>query len=260
MKIAAIQFAPELGQPGRTRERLSPLLDGTRDADLVVLPELANSGYDFVSKEQAAATAEPLSESPFVEMLTGHAKKNDQHVVAGINERNGDKLFNSSVLIGPQGLVGVYRKVHLFNAEKLIFTAGDTVSPVFEVGGTRIGMAICFDWAFPELWRTLALRGADVICHPSNLVIPKNCQRAIPVHAMINRMFIVTANRIGSEGKLHFTGNSIITDPRGRILGEASASEEETVTASIDPSEARSKKITERNDLLADRRPETYEP
>ena len=155
--------------------------------------------------------------------------------------------------------MATYRKLHLFDTEKLWFTQGEEVSPVLEVAGCRVGMAICFDWVFPEVWRVLALAGADLVCHPSNLVIPDNCQRAVPVHALVNRFFVATANRVGVEGDLRFTGRSMLVDPRGRVLAEAPETGERVIAAELDPSLARDKMVTPRNDLLHDRRPDAYQ-
>jgi beta-ureidopropionase len=130
--------------------------------------------------------------------------------------------------------------------------------PVFDIGPGRIGMLVCFDWIFPEAWRVLALRGADIICHPSNLVLPGLAQRAVPIHALTNRFYVVTANRIGSEGELRFTGMSTIADPKGQVLAQASRTREEVGRMEIDVSLARTKNITSRNNILADRRPEQY--
>jgi predicted amidohydrolase len=129
---------------------------------------------------------------------------------------------------------------------------------LFDIGLCRVGMLVCFDWMFPEVWRILALQGADVVCHPSNLVLPGLAQRAIPIRALTNRIGIVTANRIGTEGELTFTGLSTIADPRGEVLRQASPVAEEIGLAEFDLALARDKRITRRNDVLADRRPEEY--
>lgn len=258
MKVTLIQFSPRLENPTANLERIQELLEDARESDLVVLPELASSGYAFGSREQALAAGEDLGDSHFLRALQEFCAAARAHVVTGICEREGERIFNSAVVLGSDGIRGVYRKLHLFDREKLWFTPGDAVAPLVDVGGARVGMAICFDWMFPEIWRLLALRGADLIAHPSNLVIPGNCQRAVPVHALINRVFIATANRIGSEGDLDFTGRSLLVDPRGRLLCEGSADREEVLGAALDPSQARDKRITGRNVIPDDRRPEAY--
>ncbi|MFH1686523.1 MAG: nitrilase-related carbon-nitrogen hydrolase [bacterium] len=258
MKIGYLQFEPRLGDNQANYDRVAALLPGAAEADLIVLPELANSGYNFTSRHMAEASAESAEDGPLVSLLTKAAAEHDLHVVAGMNERDGDVLYNSAVLVGPHGLVGKYRKTHLFWNEKDLFAPGDLGLPVFDIGPARIGMLICFDWIFPETWRVLALTGADIVCHPSNLVIPGLCQKSVPVQALCNGVFAITANRIGTEGDLTFTGRSIIADPRGEILAQAPAAKESTAVVEIDINGARDKSITPRNDRLADRRPELY--
>lgn len=259
MKIGFAQFCPALGEPQVNLSTIERLVRSQPDADLIVLPELANSGYNFVSKEQAWDTSEDIANSTFVNRLIELCSEQEMHLVCGVNERDGEKLFNSAVLIGPNGVIGKYRKMHLFMNEKDIFQPGDTGLPVFDIGIAKIGLAICFDWFFPEVWRSLALDGADIICHPSNLIIPGLCQRAIPIHALINRVYIITANRIGAERELTFTGLSTISDPKGELLAQAEADEEVVTVTDIDVATARDKRATARNDLFADRRPEEYQ-
>jgi predicted amidohydrolase len=261
MDLAIAQFEPALARREETVQRLLALLPEARGADLLVLPELANSGYAFGSREEALACSEPADgEGPFLRFLLAACR---QHgigaVVTGLCERAGDALYNSAVLLDArEGLLGRYRKLHLFDTEKLVFEPGDLGLPLFDLHGVKIGLLICYDWFFPEVWRALALDGADLIAHPSNLVLPGRCQRGVPVHAMINRLFIATANRIGSEGGLRFTGESLLVDPRGDVLAKAGPDRAEVLRAAIDPALAREKRVTARNDALADRRPEHY--
>ncbi len=119
-------------------------------------------------------------------------------------------------------------------------------------------MLVCFDWTFPEVWRVLALKGADIICHPCNLVLPGLAQQAVPVHALVNKFYVITCNRTGSEGDLSFTSMSTIADPNGEIICQSSKQEEETKLIEINIELARSKRITERNDIFIDRRPDMY--
>jgi predicted amidohydrolase len=183
-------------------------------------------------------------------------------LVAGLAERAGDGFYNTSVLIGPEGYIGKYRKVHLFFEEKRWFQPGDLGFPVWDVGGVRIGMMICFDWVFPEAARSLTLQGAEIICHPVNLVLPY-CQEAMVTRCIENGVFAVTANRIGSEerggkNRLTFTGGSQAVDPRGNVLFRLRDAEEACREVEIDPTKAGDKMITEHNHLLEDRRPESY--
>jgi len=258
LKIGFLQFSPRLGDVQGTIESIERLLSGCDETDIVVLPELCNSGYNFTSHQQAWDASEPIEGGPFMEFLIAKCRSLNTHIVTGLNERDGDLLYNSAVLIGPNGPIGTYRKLHLFLNEKDFFQPGNAGLPVFDLGTCTLGMLVCFDWIFPEVWRILALKGADIICHPSNLVLPGLAQRAIPIHALTNRVYVVTSNRIGTEGDLTFTGASTIANPRGDVLAQASQAKEELVLREIDIALARDKMITPRNHLLNDRRPEQY--
>jgi predicted amidohydrolase len=194
-------------------------------------------------------------------------------LVAGLAERDAEgRLFNSAVVVAPGGLVATYRKVHLYFEEKQHFAPGDLGFPVVRAtarDGTayRLGVMICFDWYYPEAARTLALKGADVIAHPANLVRP-DCPRAMPIRALENHVFAVTANRTGREVKggategpaLAFTGQSQVCSPRGEVLLRAPRTGDHVGVVAFDPAEARDRRLTPHNDLLADRRPEHYAP
>jgi predicted amidohydrolase len=258
MKIACMQFAPVLGDLPATIDKIDRLSASCVGVDLLVLPELCNSGYNFIAKQQAWATSEEIEGSRFLEFLRTLCQRLDCHVVTGFNERHGDHLYNSAVLLNPWGYVGRYRKLHLFLNEKDYFEPGDEGLPVFDIGLCRVGMLVCFDWIFPEAWRVLALKGADVICHPSNLVLPGLAQRAVPVHAVTNRIYVATANRVGQEGELTFTGASIIASPRGEVLAQAPPQGEAVAVVEVDVALARDKQITVRNHVFEDRRVEAY--
>lgn len=260
MKISIIQFAPHLANLEATLADIERLLPQAIGSDLIVLPELANSGYNFTSKEQAWSSSEAITDSRFIRCLHSFAREHGSAVISGLNERHGDQLFNSSVLITRDGVIGTYRKLHLYHNEKEFFEPGNLGAPLFDVNGIKIGMLICFDWWFAEVWRLLALNGADIICHPANLVIPGKCQRAVPIHAMTNRVFVVTANRIGMERDLYFTGLSVVCDPNGNTLITGPEREEAVLTVEIDPFAARNKDVNPRNNLFADRRPDVYAP
>jgi len=258
MKTAVIQFAPVLGNVQKTFEDLTPLLEDAKDANLIVLPELANSGYNFSGRGHAYKLSEYPRNSEFVDQLTSYCRINSNTIVTGFNERSKHDIFNTALIINKKGIVGKYRKIHLFMNEKDIFSPGDLQPELFEVDGVKVGMLICFDWIFPEIWRKLALMGADLICHPSNLVLPGKAQQAIPVQAMMNKIYIAMANRVGSEGDLTFTGNSIIADPDGNVIASASADQAEVIFAEIDTTKSRDKMATPQNHVFEDRRPEFY--
>jgi predicted amidohydrolase len=257
IKAGFLQFQPQLGNPDENMRRIGQIFNQVENANLIVLPELSNSGYNFESKEQAFSLAEESSHSRFIDFLTTLSDKYNTFIVSGFNDREKDKLFNSSILVGPEGLIGKYRKMHLFMNEWDFFEKGNLGLPVFNIGHCRIGMLVCFDWIFPEVWRILAIKGADIICHPSNLVLPY-AQQAVPVHGLINRTYNITANRIGVERGITFTGQSIISDPLGRTLRMASPDTEEIAVVQLDLTLARNKMVTPRNHAFNDRLPSEY--
>ena len=256
-KSAIIQFAPILGDVETNILHIAKLLENVADADLVVLPELASTGYNFSDREMALRLAEKPSNSRYVDLLTSQAAKNGLYIITGFNEQAGDKIYNSSLLIGASGPVGVYRKMHLFMHEKKYFTPGDGKLCVYDTGFCKLGMQICFDYLFPEPWRILAQKDAEVICHPSNL-LTQNAVKALPGIALMNKVYILTANRIGTEGDLTFNGGSMIINPSGDFLQKADADNENILFQDIDPQLSRDKMITPLNHVFDDRRPEQY--
>ena len=260
IKISVIQFRPELGNPAANMDALRGLFSKAAGSGLVVVPELANSGYSFYDKNEAVQYSETLDgQGLYLEFLKGQAYDHNFHIVSGINEREGDSLYNSAVLVGPEGYIGKYRKIHLFMNERDIFKPGEGDLPVFDLGGYKIGMMICFDYLFPEPWRIMAQKGADIICHPSNL-LTVNAQRCIPGLSLMNRIYILNANRTGTEREIVFNGNSLICRPDGKIIGMASQDNTEVLTHTIDIDLARNKMVTSRNHVFNDRRPELYLP
>jgi len=257
MKLSIIQFTPVFGDIDKNIEQISKLMEDIEDTDLIVLPELASTGYKFKDKDEAMSLSERADDSRFLSFLSDIASEKECYIVAGFNEREDELLFNSSALMGPNGTIGIYRKLHLFLDEKKIFESGNFGLPVFDTEIGKIGMLICFDWMFPEAWRTLALKGASVIAHPSNLVLPF-CQSVTPSYSLINRIFIATANRLGTEQDLTFTGKSVITNPIGETIAYGSVDKSEIVTAEFDIMLAANKKITPVNDIFNDRRSDVY--
>jgi predicted amidohydrolase len=261
MRVGFWQFDVEFGQVERNLARVADAL-AEADADLIVLPEFFATGYLFTSRGELAELAEPYPGGRTMRTLSQIAAEREMTIVAGFAERDGDAFYNSAAVIGPDGPCGLYRKVHLFNDEKLHFSPGGGPLPIIDVAGVKVGVMICFDWYFPEAARTLAIKGAQVICHPSNLVLPW-CPDAMPIRALENRVFTVTCNRIGvdirGDKRLSFIGQSIIAGPDGRTIHRASPDQAELFVADIDPAEALDKAITRRNDALADRRPDVYE-
>lgn len=258
MRVACVQFAPVWGDPAANRERMTTLCPG--DADLVIFPEMATSGYIFPTREALAAVAE-VAQGPSADHMTELARRNGCHLLYGFPEREGERLYNSAALVGPDGLRCVYRKAHLFAGEPEFFSPGEAPWPVVDIGGVRVGIMICFDWFFPESVRSMALNGADLIAHPSNLVLPY-CQDAMITRSLENRVYTATCNRVGSEtagGRTYtYTGASQITAPGGERLASAAALGDAVIAATIDPNRSREKLAGPGVALFSRRRPELY--
>jgi predicted amidohydrolase len=265
MKTGYLQFKPELGKVKQNLEKAESYIS-KESFDLLVLPELANSGYLFADKKELSKVSENPDTGKFCNMLKRMSKEKDAYIVSGFceaaEEENERVYYNSSILVYPDGEFRIYRKTHLFNDEKKFFKPGNTGLWVYDIynkkfGTVKLGMMICFDWIYPEAARTLALRGADIICHPSNLVMPY-CQNAMFTRALENHVYTVTANRVGKdvngESSLSFTGESVIVSPKGEYLSRASIDKEEIVFVKINPESARNKYINEKNNLFEDRR------
>lgn len=263
MRVGFYQYDPQFGEVAKNLDVVEAKLAQV-EADLLVLPELFASGYQFISEEEVRRLAEPVPDGPTTKRLIEVAKRRRIHVVAGLPEKSGSRCYNSAVVVGPAGFLGCYRKTHLFYEETLFFSPGDSGFQVWDIGQAKIGVMICFDWYYPESARSLALQGADILCHPSNLVLP-NCPDSMPVRCLENRVFAITCNRTGSEArggkdKLTYIGNSEIVTPKGVILHRAPRDKDHFALVEIDPAEARNKQLNRYNDLLRDRRPTLYRP
>ena len=250
MRVGFIQMNSKLLRVEENVDRAPHFLERTR-ADLMVLPELFNTGYNFSSRREVERVAERIPSGYTSQRLLEVSRDRDMTIVAGIAERRGVSLYNSAI-VARRGRALTYRKVHLFFREKKFFKPGNE----FKVFGD-IGVMICFDWFFPESARTLMLKGAKIIAHPSNLVLPF-CPHAMKTRCIENRVFAVTADRIGREGELKYIGRSEIVDTKGRILYCASSNREEAVVRKIDLREAANKRMTSLNDIIQDRRSEVY--
>ena len=262
MRVGYYQYTPQFGEVEKNLDVVIGRLESI-DCDLLVLPELAMTGYQFCSIEEVEKLSEPVPHGSTTCRLAQLAKRRNCYIVAGLPERHANQLFNSAILVGPSGFLGVYRKVHLFFEETLFFSPGDLGFHVWDIRDSKIGLLICFDWFYPEAARTLALKGADILCHPSNLVLP-HCPDAMVTRCLENRVFSITANRIGEEARggkpaLQFIGKSEIISPTGKILHRTPEDQSELVVIDIDPKEARDKMLNPYNDLLRDRRLLYYE-
>jgi predicted amidohydrolase len=258
MKIGFVQFNPAFGDKAKNCRTVKRLLAHI-NADVILLPELFNTGYAFLDKKELADLAEPTTgeTSAFINRL---AKEKGCAIAYGFAEKTADSYYNSMAFIAPSGTISTYRKSHLFFEEKYLFDKGNTGFHVFEYDSVKFGMLICWDWIYPEAMRTLALKGAQIILHAANLVTPY-CPDAMITRAIENRVFIVTADRTGDEirdGKsYHFIGMSQVVEPGGNIRMRVA---DETVAnyVEIDPNAALHKDMNQHNDLFLDRRAELY--
>ncbi len=265
--VAGVQMDVMIGDVEANLERMATWLDDerTRGAQLVVFPECATTGYCFDSKAEAMFVAEPIP-GPTTTRLQELAKQHDKHLAFGMLERDGEELYNSCVLLGPSGIVGIYRKIHLpFLGVDRFVTPGRESMKVYQVGDLRVGMHICYDASFPEATRTLALQGADLVILPTNW--PPGADtfaEYLPnARALENHIYFLAVNRVGEERGFRFIGTSKFCLPTGRSPVCGGADEECVVGGTVQPHIARNKRLVRVPgkhliDRMADRRPEHY--
>lgn len=253
-RLGVVQNSPKFLKAPQNLKDCFELMD-RQTADLWVLPEFFASGYNFKSKKEAAKCAE-TADGALITLLKAYSAQNGCAIVAGFPEKAGATLYNSAVLVNG-GKARVYRKTHLFGGEKKYFTAGNTGFFVEKVKGVKVGPMICFDWFFPESARTLALLGAEVIAHPSNLVLPWGPE-GMKIRSLENRVFSATANRVGVERGLRYIGQSQIVSPNGTLLVRLGPEQPAAAVVTIDAWTAKDKKVHPACDLFKDRRPGKY--
>jgi predicted amidohydrolase len=276
VKTAVGQFDVQLGDVDANIAAATRLADAAaaQGADLVVLPEMATAGYAFADRDELSRYAEPASQERLGRALTAWAElaaRHRMHIAGGFPESADGAFYNSAALLGPEGIIGVYRKVHLFYLEKDLFQPGDLGFPVFDLPFGRVGLQVCYDTFFPEAARSLVLSGAELICTPGNFVT--NFRRRVydergytqaDVSSMgiaaQNQVYVALADRIGTEREIGFIGASIIVGWDGwPLAGPASADAEELLVAEMDLAEAtRKRQRNPRNHAIGDRRPEQY--
>ena len=244
--VHGIQMEPKLGRLDENLERILEGLSRAADAgaQLAVFPECALSGYGFSSKEEGLAHAVRI-DGPEVAKVADVAARTGCGCVFGLLERDGTKLYNACVLVGPGGILGTYRKVHLpFLGIDMFADPGDRPFAVHDLGGLRVGMHICYDGSFPETARVLTLLGADLVVLPTNWPTHSECaaEHMIPTRAMENTIYFMAVNRVGEESGFRFIGSSSIADPSGKILARAGEGEE-VIIAEVDPQKARKKHL-----------------
>jgi len=260
-RLGLCQFRPTLLDKSANINKMINMVDSI-NADLIIFPELATSGYVFTSKEEIYSVADTFDDSETTTIFTSLAKQNNTSYALGFPELANDELYNSSMLVNPDGSKYLYRKIHLFNEETLWFQPGNLgFSAVKAKNDVSVGMMICFDWIFPESARTLMLKGAQIILHCANLVLPW-CQQAMLTRSLENRVFSMTCNRTGIESNgdksFSFTGMSQVVSPKGEILFRLSENEETMRVIEIETEEASDKSITPYNDIIKDRKTEYY--
>ncbi len=260
--VSCFQFAPLLKEREQNIKRIFKEIDSS-NADILVFPELATSGYFFQSRDEVREIAE-TKDGQFLKEIQQKATEQDKIIVCGFPESDGEKLFNSCVVALPDDFkTRIYRKTHLFYKEKYCFDAGDTGFFVIEDESrdVKIGPMICYDWRFPEASRALGLLKADIIVCPSNLVTDV-WHIAMPARALENKVYLAVANRTGTEKRgdeeLLFKGKSAIYGYNGSVLAIAEAEKDEIITAEIEPFKTRDKSFNAENDIFKDRVPQFY--
>jgi predicted amidohydrolase len=267
MRIACCQIAPDVGDASVSATEAGRAIAAAvaEGAEIVVLPELANSGYVFRSEAEVRAAATPADGEVLASWAAAAGR--DAIVIAGFCELASDgTIHNSAAVIDGGGVLAVYRKVHLWAEEQRWFTPGNDRAPVLDTRHGRIGVAICYDLEFPELTRGLALAGAELIAVPTNWPYHPNPPDGRPilhslasVTAYLNRVYVAVCDRCGSERGLEFEGGSAIAGADGALLaGPVKGRDVATIAADCDLRRARNKRSGTRNDAFADRRPGCY--
>ncbi len=255
MKIGFLQYAPITGDKKANLKKIRKLLAET-EAELFVLPEMGTTGYPTSTREELLNNAED-DKGFLVSELTKIAKEHNACLIVGIPEIIEDKVYNTSVVVGPDGLITKQQKAHLFMEEQGCFEKGYTKPTLFEWKGFKIGVGVCYDYMFPEFWRKIALDGADLFCNTANFVFDYGF-RVMQVRSIENGVFSITVNRVGSEGEILYKGGSEIVDNRGNILVKANNFEEKAYVLDLDLSLSRDKQWNKLNNLFKDRREDLY--
>lgn len=270
--IGLVQMTSLDGDLEANRERTLQALRAAfvEGADLVILPELVTSGYPSGGPRGFADEAETVP-GPSTAAWTDACTEFGTWMCGGLAEREGDALYDTAVIVGPEGIVTHYRKLHLFAEEKHTFRPGNLGLPIATLPFGTVGTLICYDLRFPEAVRVLALLGVDLICLPAAWVagfdqrprsrtnMPTQADTAV-VQANLNQVFIAASSQVGVRDNHTFLGASLVVDPRGQVLaGPLSDRDEETLVREVDLAEAKRAQV--RSELVrprADRRPDVY--
>ncbi|MDT5179445.1 MAG: 5-aminopentanamidase [Mycobacterium sp.] len=265
-RVSCCQIPLAIGDTtGNMATARTAIEDAARDgAKIVVLPELASSGYVFADRGELVSLAE-TRDGPAITEWANLAEAFDLTIVAGFPEAAGDKVYNSAAVVDPTGLRGVYRKAHLWDTENNVFDRADDLPLLVDTAHGRLGVMVCYDIEFPEWVRAVALEGADLLCAPVNWPLlprpdgerPTEMVRAL-AGAGTNRMPIAVCDRTRQERGVDWVGGSVITDADGYPMAVAQYGEPGTITADVDLAESRIKRFNDNNDVLGDRRTDLY--
>ena len=245
-RVGFVQNSPRILRVRQNLADALALMKGKK-ADLWVLPEFFATGYNFKSRKEAASVAEPVQGGPTIGALRDFSIRKGCAIAAGFVEKAGSRLYNSAVLIDGKK-TRLYRKTNLFGNERKFFLPGNTGFKVWDVKGVKVGLMICFDWYFPEAARALASKGARLIAHPSNLVLPWGPQ-GMKIRSLENRVFSVTANRVGRERGVTFIGKSQVVGPLGEVLASAPSGRPWAKVCAVDP-QAKGQYLTKRSGIV----------
>lgn len=230
-------------------------------AELVVFPECMDTGYLFDDAEHARSLAETVPDGPFVSALAALARAHGIYIASGITEWDPrrERIFNTGIMFGRKGEVAChYHKQFLATHDQNWFSFGEKGCPVVDTDLGRIGLLICFDGRIPEIFRAMALQGAEVIVDMANFFAMDQADMWGPARAYENGVWLVAATKAGYERSIYYPGGSMIADPQGRVVAKVPYDTHGMAIATVDPDLARDKSVYARNDKIADRRPETY--
>ncbi len=269
VKVACLKMDVKIGNIAENIRKSVQMINEAADngAELIVLPEMANSGYNFDNRQEAIRLAENLEDSESVKAWCGAARDRNVYIVSGITEIDGTDLYNTAVMIGPEGLIGKYRKLHLWEEEFLWFEPGNLGLPVFHTPIGKIGIVICYDMWFPETYRILAAQGADIVCVPTNWVtidsLPDNMKNFGPVLAMAaahsNGIYVAAADRVGIERDMVFPGKSLIVRTAGIPIAGPADDTEQIIYGNCNFAKVRAHGINKYNSTKSDRRLDLYD-
>lgn len=258
LRVSVAQTAPRVGSVDANLADAEAIISNLAGrADLVVFPELFTTGYRREGMDHESL-AEPIPDGPSFERLARAAVAADLSVVGTMLEAADGRVYDTAVVIGADGmLAGRYRKSHLYPDERPHFAPGDRLE-VIETRGARIGLAICFEHAFPEIFTELALRGADLIVIPS--AVPVGYEYLLELRtrarAQDNQVFVAAANLVGFDGTTEWCGTSMIVGPKGQVLAAAGPHDAVVIDAELDSAEVAAERRQE--PVLLNRRPDLY--